>query len=92
MNEPWQVPYGSDIRITRASGAARPDLLRAELEAAGLEGGPALGRLPRPARKVLGWPKRCKLAHVFMWEYIYKRLKLAQLLGQLGVFLTCARE
>jgi hypothetical protein len=21
------------------------------------------------ARKVLGWPKRCKLAHVFLWEY-----------------------
>jgi hypothetical protein len=25
------------------------------------------------------------------WEYRYKRLKLAQLLGQLGVFLTCGR-
>ena len=21
------------------------------------------------ARKVLDWPKRCKLAHAFMWEY-----------------------
>ena len=40
------------------------------------------------ARNVLGWPKRCKLAHGFMWEYRYERLKLAQLLGQLGVFLT----
>ena len=39
--------------------------------------------------KVLGWPKRRKLAHAFLWEYSYKRLKLAQLLGQLGVFLTC---
>jgi hypothetical protein len=29
------------------------------------------------------------LAHVFPWEYIYKGLKLAQLPGQLGVFLTC---
>jgi hypothetical protein len=29
------------------------------------------------------------LAHVFLWEYIDKRLKLAQLLGQRGVFLTC---
>ena len=37
------------------------------------------------ARKVLGWPKRCKLAHAFLWEHSYKRLKLqAQLLGQLG--------
>jgi hypothetical protein len=49
---------------------------------------------PRPrhdrsaARKLLGWPKRCKLARAFLWEYSYKRLELAQLLGQLGVFLT----
>ena len=37
---------------------------------------------------MLGWPKRRKLAHALLWEYRYKRLKLAQLLGQLGVFLT----
>ena len=37
---------------------------------------------------MLGWPKRHKLAHAFMWEHSYKRLKLAQLLGQLGFFLT----
>ena len=42
-----------------------------------------------PVRKALGWPRRCKLAHAFLWEYSYKRLKLAQLLGQLGVSLTC---
>jgi hypothetical protein len=40
------------------------------------------------ARKMLGWPKRCKLAHAFLWADSGKRLKLAQLLGQLGVFLT----
>jgi hypothetical protein len=40
------------------------------------------------ARKMLGWPKICKLAHAFLWEYSYKRLKFAQLLGQLSVFLT----
>ena len=41
------------------------------------------------ARKVSGWPKRCKLAHAFLWECnCYKGLKLAQLLGQPGVFLT----
>jgi hypothetical protein len=39
---------------------------------------------------VLGWPKRCKLAHAFLLEYSCKKVKLAQLLGQLGVFLTCA--
>jgi hypothetical protein len=39
-------------------------------------------------RKVLGWPKRSQLAHAFLWEYSDERLKLAQLLGQLGVFLT----
>ena len=37
---------------------------------------------------MLGWPKRSKLAHAFLWEHSYKRLELAQLLGQLGVFLT----
>ena len=40
------------------------------------------------ARKVLGWPKICKLAHAFLSEYSYNRLKLAQFLGQLGVVLT----
>jgi hypothetical protein len=35
------------------------------------------------ARKVLCWPKICKMAHAFLWEYSYKRLKLAQLLGRL---------
>jgi hypothetical protein len=43
---------------------------------------------------VLGWPKRCKLAHVFLWECSDNGLKLAQLLAQLGVFLSramCAR-
>ena len=30
---------------------------------------------------VLDWPKRCKLAHAFRWEYIYKGQKVAQLLG-----------
>jgi hypothetical protein len=37
---------------------------------------------------VLGWPKRCKLAHTFLWEYSYKRLQSTQLLGQLGALLT----
>jgi hypothetical protein len=32
---------------------------------------------------LLGLPKQCKLAHAFLWEYSYKRLQLAQLLGQL---------
>ena len=40
------------------------------------------------ARTVLGWPKRCKLARVFLWDYSYKGLELAQLLGRLGVSLT----
>ena len=37
---------------------------------------------------MLGWPKRCKLSHAFLWECSYKKLKLAQLLGQPGGFLT----
>ena len=32
-------------------------------------------------REVLCWPKTYKLAHVFLQEYSYKRLELAQLLG-----------
>ena len=40
------------------------------------------------AGKVPGWPKGCKLAHTFLWEYSDNRMKLARLLGRLGVFLT----
>jgi hypothetical protein len=43
------------------------------------------------ARKLSGWSRRCKPAHAFRWEYSYEELKLAQLLGQLGVFLACER-
>jgi hypothetical protein len=45
-----------------------------------------------PARKVSGWPRRCKLAHAFQWECSDTRLKLAQLLGRHGVFLTWVRS
>ena len=41
---------------------------------------------------MLCWPKRFKLARAFRWEYSCKRLQLAQLLGQLGVFLTFVRR
>jgi hypothetical protein len=37
---------------------------------------------------MLGWPNRCELARAFLWEHSGKRLELAQLPGQLGVFLT----
>jgi hypothetical protein len=30
---------------------------------------------PARARKGSGWPKRCKLAHAFLWGYNYKVLK-----------------
>jgi hypothetical protein len=40
---------------------------------------------------VLGWPKRCKLARAFLWEYSDKRLKLAQLQGQFGVLFTLTK-
>jgi hypothetical protein len=36
----------------------------------------------------LGWHRRCKLPHGFMWGQSYKRQQLAQLLGQLGVSRT----
>jgi hypothetical protein len=44
---------------------------------------------PWAARKALGWPKKCKSPCTREWEHSYDRLKLAQLLGQLGIFLTC---
>jgi hypothetical protein len=64
---------------------ARPAPGAADLEQLDGEGG--VERELR-ARKVLGWPKIWELAHAFPWECSYKRLKLAQLLRQLGVFLT----
>ena len=73
-----------------AAVCAQPDrhgLERREMAARASEANPPWrGRFQ--ARKVLGWPKICKLAHAFMWEYSCERLKLGQLLGQLGVFLT----
>jgi hypothetical protein len=36
------------------------------------------------------WPKRWQLAHAVLWEHSYKMLQLAQLLDQLGAFLTSA--
>jgi hypothetical protein len=40
------------------------------------------------ARNTLGWPKRRKLAHAFLRDPCSNRLQLAQLRGQLSVFLT----
>ena len=54
--------------------------------------GPNPGFAELRVRKVLGWPQRCKLAHAFLRGYSYKRLKLSQFLGQLGVFLTCVTQ
>ena len=63
--------------------ALRPVANLAEVDAVPF--GPSAGLHSRPsaaARNVLGWlgwPRRCKLAHAFVWEYSCKRLKLAQL-------------
>ena len=86
-----------DVRREQDGGWGGP----AELGLEGRDGvgGRGLGHALRergvlgwPARyaasKVSGWPARCKLAQAFLWEYSYKRPMLAQLLGQLGVFLT----
>jgi hypothetical protein len=48
-------------------------------------------------KKVLGWSRRRKLAHAFLLEYSFIRLKLAQLLGQCvhglpGFFRFCAPQ
>ena len=49
------------------------------------------GQLER--KRVLGWPKRYKLAHAFLWEICSSKgwLKLAQLLDRLGVPLALSR-
>jgi hypothetical protein len=52
-------------------------------------GAVGLGQRPTATRKALGWSKRYQLARTFLWEHSYVRLKLAQRLGHLGVFLTC---
>ena len=41
---------------------------------------------------MLGRPERCQLSRALLWEYNYKRLKLAQRLDQLGGFLTLVPE
>ena len=61
----------------RAASAAVPAALRTR----------AVCWMHTVARKLLGWPKISKLAHTFLWEHSYKRLKMAEL----GVFLTCVR-
>jgi hypothetical protein len=43
------------------------DLVERLLEV-GLPGAHDTGRTPG-ARKVSGWPKRCRLAHAFLWEH-----------------------
>jgi hypothetical protein len=48
----------------------------------------ALVGAPARASRVSGWPRRCELAHASLLERSGKRLELAQLLSQLGVFLT----
>jgi hypothetical protein len=65
--------------------APHPPLLLRRLRE---HGGLRRTQLMAEARTVSGWPKRSRLAHAFLWEYSYRRLKLAQFLGQLGVFLT----
>ena len=55
---------------------------------AGVDGQRLEQRLER--EKLLGWPRRCKLAQAFWWKCSYKGLESALLLGQLGVCLTLA--
>jgi hypothetical protein len=42
----------------------------------------------KPLKRERCQAQRRELARAFLWEYSYKGLKLAQLMGQLGVFLT----
>ena len=74
---PWAPPRGG-------AGLGEPEQRGEAKDEA--EAGAAGGDLPRARKdgvRKLGWPKRCQLAHAFRWECGYKRLQLAQLLGQL---------
>jgi hypothetical protein len=42
-----------------------------------------------PSEEGVRLAQKLQVGHAFRWEDGYKRLKLAQFLGQLGVFLTC---
>ena len=85
------------MALARA-GMRRQHIIRERCGLKGVRGGGCVGhntirgvkgqREGRNARNGLGWPRRCELAHAFLWEYIYKGLELVQFLGQLGVFLT----
>jgi hypothetical protein len=64
------------LRVAAAAALAAEDGRRGVRRGARREGpgdqdlADAAGQRQRPvARKVLGWPKRCKLAHAFLWEY-----------------------
>jgi hypothetical protein len=49
---------------SRAVQCSPPHRLLVELVAR-----PRKGCAVQAARTVSGWPKRCKLAHAFLWEY-----------------------
>ena len=52
----------------------------------------AAGAPGAAATKASGWPERCARVRAFLRECSYKRLRLAQLLGRHGVFLTGATQ
>ena len=83
-------PHGSRPAHDRRRPAlsAPPDVLKASSASSCASSGGG-GRAAAGSGKVLGWPKICKVADVFLWKYSYKWLKVAQLLGQVDVFLTC---
>jgi hypothetical protein len=76
LNHPWaaRTVDGGEAHVARVAIALPPEE-PGHLVAAG-------------ARKVSGWPRHRALAHAYLCEYGYTRLTLAQLLGQLGIFLT----
>ena len=90
----WDADPGHELRAARQPVVRRP-LVRPVDHQAGAEAADGAAGVERRAdggglraREAFGWPKRCKLARAFLRKQSYKRLKLAQLLGRLGVFLT----
>jgi hypothetical protein len=79
----------ADEQVLQTRPARRPCPPPCNLHRDGVYSGASL-KVSVRGRKVLGWPKICKLAYAFLWKNSKKGLQLAQLLGQLGIFLTCA--
>jgi hypothetical protein len=72
----------------RVNKLARPERARTGPPGPRRASGTHRSRTSASRGEMSDWLKRCRLVHAFLSKHLYKRLKLAQLLGQHGVFIT----